>query len=350
MADQNRIRFGNGIEINARNLTTDSVTIDGTAGQLFSVTNNLTSGSIFSVNDVSGIPSIDVDASGTIQLAAYNTSDYIGIGITNPISKLQVIGNVNIQDGLLLHSRTSGSQITLTVTVAAKTSAHRYFNTGSSNGYFINGVEAPVIHLEPGVEYKFDQSDSSNTGHPLLFYLLANKTSSYTATVTTSGTPGQAGAYTNITATDATPSQLHYMCSAHDYMGNTAFVTNGYSAQTADFALDASHISPSLETTDTTTFPVFVTNAGYTTPRYNTSLTYNSATGQLGATSFSGSGINLTGLTGASVGTYGDATNSAQISVDSNGRITGITQVAISGGGGGGGVSESLAIAYAVAL
>ena len=58
------------------------------------------------------------------------------------------------------------------------------------------------------------------------------------------------------------------------------------------------------------------------------------------ATSFSGSGSSLTGLTGASSGTYGNATNSAQITVDANGRITGITNVLISGGGGSGGLAE----------
>ena len=47
-------------------------------------------------------------------------------------------------------------------------------------------------------------------------------------------------------------------------------------------------------------------------------------------------GASLTGLTGASAATYGDASNVAQIVVDSNGRITGISEVAISGGGGGG--------------
>ena len=36
--------------------------VSGSEGQLFSVTNNLTSGSIFEVNDVSGMPSIDVNA------------------------------------------------------------------------------------------------------------------------------------------------------------------------------------------------------------------------------------------------------------------------------------------------
>jgi hypothetical protein len=45
------------------------------------------------------------------------------------------------------------------------------------------------------------------------------------------------------------------------------------------------------------------------------------------------SGSNLTGLTGASAATYGDASNVAQIVVDANGRITGISEVAITGGG-----------------
>jgi len=61
-----------------------------------------------------------------------------------------------------------------------------------------------------------------------------------------------------------------------------------------------------------------------------------SAVGVVTATSFSGSGTNLTGLTGASAATYGDASNVAQIVVDSNGRITGISEVTISGGGGSG--------------
>ena len=59
-------------------------------------------------------------------------------------------------------------------------------------------------------------------------------------------------------------------------------------------------------------------------------------TGVCTATSFSGSGSSLTGLTGASAATYGDASNVAQIVVDANGRITSISNVAVSGGGGGG--------------
>ena len=68
--------------------------IKGSEGQLFSVTNNLTSGSIFSVNDVSGLPSIDVNADGTIELATYGGN--VGIATTNPTSTLDVNGTLNV--------------------------------------------------------------------------------------------------------------------------------------------------------------------------------------------------------------------------------------------------------------
>jgi len=73
-----------------------ALSFEGSAGQLFSITNNLTSGSIFSVNDVSGIPSIDVDADGTIQLAPFGATEFVGIGTTNPTAKLDVNGTLNV--------------------------------------------------------------------------------------------------------------------------------------------------------------------------------------------------------------------------------------------------------------
>ena len=116
----------------------------------------------------------------------------------------------------------TGVTETLTVTVASSTSDHRYNGTGSSNKYFINGLPSPYLKLVPGTTYRFDQADSSNSGHPLLFYYEAAKTTAYSTGVTTNGTPGNAGAYTEIVATDSTPTVLHYQCSAHANMGNQA--------------------------------------------------------------------------------------------------------------------------------
>ena len=59
-----------------------------------------------------------------------------------------------------------GSTTTITVKVATKTSAHRYYSQGSSNGYVLDNVESPFLTLTPGRTYRFDVSDSSNSGHP----------------------------------------------------------------------------------------------------------------------------------------------------------------------------------------
>ena len=109
--------------------------------------------------------------------------------------------------------------ITFKVVVATSAAEHPYHGTGSSNKYKINGIFSPYIKLIPRNTYRFDQSDSTNSGHPLRFYLDAAKASSYTTGVTTNGTPGSAGAYTQIIVSDSTPSVLHYQCSAHGYMG-----------------------------------------------------------------------------------------------------------------------------------
>ena len=67
--------------------------------------------------------------------------------------------------------------------------------------------------------------------------------------------------------------------------------------------------------------------------KIETSSTGVIVTGILTATSYTGSGVNLTNLTGASSGTYGNASAVPVITVDGNGRITGISTIAGSGSG-----------------
>ena len=104
---------GNQITIGATTLNDGTLTFDGSAGQLFSITNNLTDGSIFSVNDVSGMPSIDVGAAGTIQLAPHGAGELVGIGTTRPTSKLDVVGDVQVV-GVVTATSFSGSGANLT--------------------------------------------------------------------------------------------------------------------------------------------------------------------------------------------------------------------------------------------
>ena len=153
------------------------------------------------------------DIAGTIALDNVNTS-----GITTTTS---------VRGYSALFSTKAAATTTFVVTVASKTSDHRYNGSGSSSGYFIDGQESPIITLVPGKTYRFDQGDSSNSGHPLLFYLESDKTTQYTTNITTNGTPGSSGAYTQVVVGDETPPVLHYQCSAHALMGNAAvFQTN----------------------------------------------------------------------------------------------------------------------------
>ena len=117
----------------------------------------------------------------------------------------------------------------ITVKVGSKTGNHPYPAGGSSssNAYFLDGLESPALRFSGADSsakyyYRFDQSDSSNSSHPLRFYLEADKTTAYTTGVTTNGTPGSSGAYTQIAVDSETPNILYYQCSSHGFMGNHA--------------------------------------------------------------------------------------------------------------------------------
>ena len=112
--------------------------------------------------------------------------------------------------------------ITYTVTVATGTTQY-----GTGNRYYINGELAPVLYLQEGNTYIFDQADTSNNTHQIAFSTNPNNSpaSPYTTGVTTTGTPGNAGASTTINVapvrTTGAP-LLFYYCTVHSGMGNTA--------------------------------------------------------------------------------------------------------------------------------
>ena len=118
-------------------------------------------------------------------------------------------------------SESSNSNVeTKLVTVQAKSSSHPYFGQGSSKGYFIDGKESPSLILRQNVVYRFDQSDSSNTNHQILFFTDANRINSYQTNISKVGIAGSTGAYTEITLSSETPIEIFYQCQNHSLMGS----------------------------------------------------------------------------------------------------------------------------------
>ena len=117
----------------------------------------------------------------------------------------------------------TAGDVTFAVTVASGVNSY-----GSGNKYYLDGVITPLVHLIAGNTYTFDQSDSSNSGHPFRFSQTGNGThasgSAYSTGVTVDGTPGSSGAYTQIATTGETPSTLHYYCTNHSGMGDSVKV------------------------------------------------------------------------------------------------------------------------------
>jgi len=81
------------ITLTARPENSGTLSFTGTAGQLFSITNSL-EGTIFSVNDISGIPSLEIHENGIVKLAEYSGRVLVGTDSDDSSSLLQIAGNV----------------------------------------------------------------------------------------------------------------------------------------------------------------------------------------------------------------------------------------------------------------
>ena len=86
-------------------------------------------------------------------------------------------------------------------------------------------ASAQTVDMQEGGTYTFDQSDSSNSNHPLRFSVTSNGShgggSEYTTGVVTTGSPGSSGAKTVITVAASAPT-LYYYCTNHSGMGGQA--------------------------------------------------------------------------------------------------------------------------------
>ena len=171
-------------------------------------------------------------ASATGSVGTVSVEEGIVVSVTGS-SSTSSVGTVTVSTANVISAVTGsagtasvGSVTTVTnvtnyaVTVASGTNSY-----GTGNKFYIDGSVSPTLTLNEGSTYWFDQSDSSNSSHPLRFSTTANGShgggSEYTTGVTTTGTPGSAGAYTKITVASGAPT-LYYYCTNHSGMGGQA--------------------------------------------------------------------------------------------------------------------------------
>jgi len=177
-------------------------------------------------------------------------------------SEIGTITSSSISESLAISASTAlvgeaagdGRLLAHVVTVESKAAFGGY---GSPNKYAINGTLTGSINLLSGNIYRFYQQDSTNGGHPFRFSTTYQASgvdaSEYTTGVRYEGTPGNTGAYTEITASDSTPT-LYYYCASHLGMGGSGKLVNGVeqgrvTTSTSSLAISSSTSSSIVETT-----------------------------------------------------------------------------------------------------
>ena len=122
--------------------------------------------------------------------------------------------------------------VTYTVTVV---------NVGGSNYFAINGVTNPVLTMKRGSTYIFNQSHSSNVGHPLRIKSDAGGQQ----TTTNAGTLGTDATVTYQPAYPTAPNDLRYYCTVHgNGMGNTITMNNPNTIQQQTSVTSTSQSNP----------------------------------------------------------------------------------------------------------
>ena len=200
---------------------------------------------------VSDATLVDLDDSQTLTNKALNlanntlTTTFAQLNTAVSDATLVDLDDVQTLTNKVLNLESNTAIVEFAVTVA---------NPGSGNRYYLDGELSANVQLIPGVTYRFDQSDGSNSGHPLRLSTNKNNspTAAYTTGVTTPGTAGSAGAYTQIVVDAATADNLYYYCSSHSGMGGNSVISintsgnvagDGLSLLANTFAVDIPNLS-----------------------------------------------------------------------------------------------------------
>ena len=167
-------------------------------------------------------------SAGTKNIFMTVPAEQTRLGITATVAEL------NFTDGV-----TSNIQTQLDAKQPYHTIAVTVVNSGG-NKYALDGTVQQTALLPKSVTIRFDQSDSSNAGHPLRLSTTSDGThasgSAFSTGVSAVGTPGSAGAYTQVTLEQDAPDLLYTYCTAHSGMGAKVYSGKDLSTLTSTVA------------------------------------------------------------------------------------------------------------------
>ena len=169
----------------------------------------------------------------TIPTTTTSTTVYIQINpvttVTTATEPLTTLSTTTTVPQTTTTSTTTTVPQTTTTTVP-QTTIDVVVTVGSGSSgqsvYLLNGSQNTILNVVSGNKYRFNQSDSSNSNHPLRFSATQEGTE-YSTNVISSGVPGNSGSYVEIEITSNTPNKLYLICLNHFGMGgNSEIVKN----------------------------------------------------------------------------------------------------------------------------
>ncbi len=134
----------------AVNTSGTALSFEGTQGQLFGITDNLSSGNIFTVNDITGLPLISASASGDVKLGEYGR--YVGVGTGVPLYGFDVSSSGQFQKGFVLSNY-----------VPAVTT-NTLYNEGGTLKFNSAATYAPLLTASGAAIYASGQVNVSSAG------------------------------------------------------------------------------------------------------------------------------------------------------------------------------------------
>jgi hypothetical protein len=200
-------------------LSDNSLIFEGTSGKLFGINNNLSSGWIFNVGDISGLPLLRANADGTVAMTEF--AGNVGIGLSNPAYKLHVnssvgftasTGSTNTTTGALIV--TGGVGIGQSVSVGGRL---QMFN-GANYTAFVSSATGNTVYTLPATSPATGSSVLSSTAGGVLSWV--PMTSGSSSGTVNSGTANFAAYYASTSTTVSENANLQFTGTGISVGGN----------------------------------------------------------------------------------------------------------------------------------